>query len=511
MTEFKIPELGENVSAGDVVRVLVKAGDTIEKDQTVLELETDKATIEVPSSVSGTVQEVKVKPGDKVKVGQVVLTLGDGAAADTPAQKAVPAKADAGGDAPAKGAPAEGGGPKSTKSAPSTPAAAADAPKPKPQPEGAAEEGGLSQAATPERTNEVEAGAQARGTEGAKAQAEEAQPRQKPRGEVVDINRGARAAAQPPTSAEAEAPRKPAAPAAPSVRRLARELGVDIAVVQGSGAGGRISTDDLQAHVRAALSAVSGGGAAARSAPLPDFTKWGEVERKPMSNIRRKTAEHLASAWNVIPHVTQHDRADITAVEGLRKRYAPQAEKAGGKLTMTAIALKIVAGALQRFPQFNSSIDVENNEIVYKKSIHVGVAADTPRGLLVPVVRDVDRKGIFQLAKDLADLSEKSRGGKLGLDEMQGGGFTITNLGGIGGTFFTPIVNWPEVAILGVSRASWEPIWRPASVEDEGTFEPRLMLPLSLSYDHRVIDGADAARFLRWICEALEQPFVLAL
>jgi pyruvate dehydrogenase E2 component (dihydrolipoyllysine-residue acetyltransferase) len=497
-TEFKIPELGENVSAGDVVRVLVKAGDTIEKDQTVLELETDKATIEVPSSVSGTVQEVKVKPGDKVKVGQVVLTVGDGAAADAPPQKAEPAKADA---APAKGASAEGGRSKSAA------ASAADAPKPKPQPSGAAEEGGLSQAATAERTN---AEAQARGDEGT-AQGQEEQPRQKPRGEVVDINRGARPAAPPPATTEADAPRKPAAPAAPSVRRLARELGVDIAVVQGSGPGGRISTDDLQAHVRAALSAATSRGPAPRSAALPDFTKWGEVERKPMSNIRRKTAEHLASAWNVIPHVTQHDRADITAVEGLRKRYAPQAEKSGGKLTMTAIALKIVAGALQRFPQFNASIDVETNEIVYKKSIHVGVAADTPRGLLVPVVRDVDHKGIFELAKDLAGLSDKSRAGKLGLDEMQGAGFTITNLGGIGGTSFTPIVNWPEVAILGVSRASWEPIWRPASVEDEGTFEPRLMLPLSLSYDHRVIDGADAARFLRWICEALEQPFLLAL
>ena len=248
-TEFKIPELGENVSAGDVVRVLVKAGDTIEKDQPVLELETDKATIEVPSSVSGTIQEVKVKPGDKVKVGQVVLTLGDGAAADAPAQKAEPAKA--GGDAPAKGAPAEGGRSKSAA------AAAADAPKPKPQPSGAAEEGGLSQAATPERTND--AAAQARGDEGASAQGQEEQPRQKPRGEVVDINRGARAAAPPPpASTEADAPRKPAAPAAPSVRRLARELGVDIAVVQGSGPGGRISTDDLQAHVRAALSAGGG-------------------------------------------------------------------------------------------------------------------------------------------------------------------------------------------------------------------------------------------------------------
>ena len=508
MIEFKIPELGENVSAGDVVKVLVKVGDAIEKDQPVLELETDKATIEVPSSVSGTVQEIKVKQGDKVKVGQVVLTLGDGAAAEKPAEKpgqgedAEAAKPDA---APAKkGADAKSANGGKTKSA-----AAADAPKPKPQPAGAAEEGGLSQVATPERKGEDDGDAAEEGTVESKEQ-----PRQKPRGEVVDINRGARAAAPPPAGAEAESSKTPPPPAAPSVRRMARELGVDIALVSGSGTGGRISTEDVQNYVKAALSgAASGAGGATRAvaAALPDFTKWGEVERKPMSNIRRKTSEHLASAWNVIPHVTQHDRADITAVEGLRKRYSPQAEKAGGKLTMTAIALKIVAGALQRFPQFNSSIDVEKNEIVYKKSIHVGVAADTPRGLLVPVVRDVDHKGIFELAKELAGLSEKSRGGKLGLDEMQGGGFTITNLGGIGGTSFTPIVNWPEVAILGVSRSSWEPVWRPASVEDEGTFEPRLMLPLSLSYDHRVIDGADAARFLRWICEAFEQPFVLSL
>src|SRR6185436_161069 len=208
-------------------------------------------------------------------------------------------------------------------------------------------------------------------------------------------------------------------------------------------------------------------------------------------------------AWNAIPHVTQHDRADITAVEGLRKRYAPQAEKAGGKLTMTAIALKIVAGALQRFPQFNSSIDPGRNEIIYKKSIHVGVAADTPRGLLVPVIRDVDRKGIFELAADLAKASEKARTGKLGIDDMQGAGFTITNLGGIGGTSFTPIVNWPEVAILGISRGTIEPVYV------GGSFQPRLMLPLSLSYDHRVIDGADGARFLRWVSEAFEQPFVM--
>ena len=491
-TEFKIPELGENVTAGDVVRVLVKAGDSIEKDQPVLELETDKATIEVPSSVSGTVQDVKVKQGDKVKVGQVVLTVGDGAAAPAkPAGKPAPAETAAKTPAPE----------------PSKETAADKAPKPKPQPPGAAEEGGLSQAATPERNEERKE--ERKEEEGQ----DQERPRQKPRGEVVDINRGARAGQQPPAPpAEAEAPRRPPAPAAPSVRRLARELGVDIAQVTGSGPEGRISIEDVQLYVKNALANLQTGRTGAGAAvPLPDFSKWGEVERKPMSNIRRKTSEHLSHAWNVIPHVTQHDRADITAVEGLRKKYAPQAEKAGGKLTMTAIALKIVAGALQRFPQFNSSIDVAANELVYKKSIHVGVAADTPRGLLVPVIRDVDRKGIFDLSKELAHASDKARNGKLGLDDMQGAGFTITNLGGIGGTSFTPIVNWPEVAILGVSRGSWEPVWRPASVEDEGTFEPRLMLPLSLSYDHRVIDGADAARFLRWVCDAFEQPFVLSL
>jgi pyruvate dehydrogenase E2 component (dihydrolipoamide acetyltransferase) len=328
-------------------------------------------------------------------------------------------------------------------------------------------------------------------------------PEPKPkRGEVVDIRGGARAAQAPPAPPAEVEPQGPAAPAAPSVRRLARELGVDIRRVAGSGPAGRISLDDVQAYVRNAL---AGGIPASAPSSLPDFTKWGEVERKPMSNIRRKTAEHLSSAWNTIPHVTQHDKADITALEALRKQYSPQAEKAGGKLTMTAIALKIVAAALRKFPQFNSSIDVARNEIVYKKSIHVGVAADTERGLLVPVIRDVDRKGVMQLAAELGAASDKARAGKLSLDDMQGGGFTITNLGGIGGTSFTPIVNWPEVAILGISRGAREPVFV------NGAFEPRLMLPLSMSYDHRVIDGADAARFLRWVAEAFEQPFVMSL
>ena len=480
-TDITLPELGENVTAGDVVRVLVSPGDTVAKDQPLLELETDKATIEVPSTVAGTVKDVRVKQGERIKVGQVVLTMEDG---DGAASKA---------SAPAKAAESSGA-------------------KPQPQPAGAPEEGGLSQKA-PGQAEGAGSGGARRASEDAgqgrddQAEAQEAEsvaesrPR---RGEVVDISRGARAT-QPAAAASAEPVEQgPAAPAAPSVRRLARELGVDIRRVQGSGPGGRISNEDVQAFVKSVMSA---GGGAAPAAPsvLPDFTKWGEIERKPMSNIRRKTAEHLGHAWNQIPHVTQHDKADITAVEELRKKYAPQAEKAGGKLTMTAVALKIAAAALQRFPQFNSSVDIARNEIVYRKSVHIGVAVDTPRGLLVPVIRNVDRKGIIELASDLAKVSEKARSGKLSLDEMQGGGFTITNLGGIGGTSFTPIVNWPEVAILGISRGGFEPVY------DGQTFKPRLMLPLSLSYDHRVIDGADGARFLRWVADAFEQPFVLSL
>lgn len=496
MTEFKIPELGENVTAGDVVRILVKAGDTLAKDQAVLELETDKATIEVPSDVAGTVVEIKVKQGDKVKVGQVVLTVDEGAAGS------------------AAGTPAA-----------SDSSEKADAPKQRTQPAGAAEEGGISQKASPvpqatgggaERAQEDRDEGEADQPEAQEADAEKAgapttdeSPRQK-RGEVVDINRGGRQQAGTPQPAADEQPEAdaPAAPAAPSVRRMARELGVDIRQVAGSGDGGRISVEDLQAFVKGVMTGSTpeaAPGSLTAGRPLPDFTKWGEVERKPMSNIRRKTAEHLGHAWHVIPHVTQHDKADITALEALRKQYGPQAEKAGGKLTMTAIALKIVAAAIRKFPQFNASLDQARNEIIYKKAVHLGVAADTERGLLVPVVRDVDRKGIFELAAELAQLSEKARAGKLSLDEMQGGGMTITNLGGIGGTSFTPIVNWPEVAILGISRGAQEPVW------DGSSFQPRLMLPLSLSYDHRVIDGADAARFLRWVCDAFEQPFVLAL
>ena len=289
---------------------------------------------------------------------------------------------------------------------------------------------------------------------------------------------------------------------------MARELGVDIFQVAGSGPNGRISIEDVKAHTKKLVTTVAAGGAAAGAAEaLPDFTRWGAVERQPMRAVRRKTAEHLSAAWATIPHVTQHDVADITALEELRKKYAKQVEAAGGNLTVTAIVVKVAAAALKAFPQFNTSIDVAANEIIYKKFVNIGIAVDTDRGLLVPVIRDADTKSITQISVELPQLSEKARNRKISLDEMQGGCFSISNLGGIGGTFFTPIVNAPEVAILGISRARMEPVFN----KDTNQFVPRLMLPLSLSYDHRVIDGADGIRFLRWVVEAIEQPFVLAL
>jgi len=442
-TDFKLPELGENIATGDVLRVLVKPGDVLVKNQPVLELETDKATIEVPSSVVGQVKDVKIKAGDKIKVGQPILTYDEAAGAD--------------GEASAPERPAE-----KQEPAPLVQAAAARVERPAPA-------GGAIAA-----------------------------PRDR---KVVDIGRGARPAA--PAASEL-----PVAPAAPSVRRMARELGVDVDQVAGTGPDGRISIEDVKEHARRIVTgAVTTKGAPRVGEPLPDFSRWGEIDRQPMRAVRRKTAEHLAAAWAAIPHVTQHDLVDITALEELRKRYAKKAEAIGGSLTVTAIAVKVVAAALRIFPPLNSSIDLAADEIVYKKYVHIGIAVDTDRGLLVPVVRNADTKNILQLSVEIAQLSEKARTRKISLDEMQGGTFSISNLGGIGGTAFTPLVNLPEVAILGISRARMEPVYS----KETGQFVPRLMLPLSLSYDHRVVDGADGIRFLRWVAEALEQPFLLAL
>ncbi len=457
-TELKLPELGENIAAGDVLRVLVKPGDTIARDQPVLELETDKATIEVPSSVAGSVTTVNVKAGDKVKVGQTILTVDGADAAAAPAPKAA---------ARQPAAPP----PPSEKAAAASPEkeARAAAPKAAPAPE-------------PEEAEEPAAAPQTRGAN------------------VVNIARAPRPAAEPAR------PGMPAAPAAPSVRRMARELGVDINQVAGTGPDGRISIDDVKAHAKGIITGA-GGARAPLAEPLPDFSRWGDIERQPLKAVRRKTAEHLSAAWATVAHVTQHELADITALEELRKKYARKTEQAGGNLTVTAIATKVVASALRVFPQFNASLDLAADELIFKKYVHIGIAVDTDRGLLVPVIRNADTKNIIELASEIGQLSEKARSRKITLEEMQGGCFSISNLGGIGGSFFTPIVNTPEVAILGISRAKTEPVWS----KETGQFVPRLMLPLSLSYDHRVIDGADGIRFLRWVAEALEQPFLLAL
>jgi pyruvate dehydrogenase E2 component (dihydrolipoamide acetyltransferase) len=481
VTDFTLPELGENIAAGDVLRVLVKAGDALAKDQPVLELETDKATIEVPSSVAGVVKDIKVKAGDKVKVGQAILSVDDGGAAAA---------------APPKPDKAQKPAPKSSDQAATVPTEGTLEQHVAGKRETAADKSG--EVEEEERTPETPSRPPAR------------EPQRAP-GNVVDI-RGARAAAEPVSAPEAQAP------AAPSVRRMARELGVDIDIVQGTGPNGRISIEDVKDHAKRIVTTsrsdagVPGAVSAGAQAALPDFSRYGEVERQPMRPVRRKTAEHLSAAWATVPHVTQFDRADITALEALRHKYAKQAEASGGALTVTAIAVKIVATALKVFPQFNASIDAAAGEIVLKKYVHIGVAVDTDRGLLVPVIRDANSKNIIQISAEVSQLAEKARTRKIALEEMQGGCFSISNLGGIGGTFFTPIVNAPEVAILGISRAQNEPVWvADAGAPAGGTFQPRLMLPLSLSYDHRVIDGADGIRFMRWVVAALEEPFVLAL
>jgi pyruvate dehydrogenase E2 component (dihydrolipoamide acetyltransferase) len=301
--------------------------------------------------------------------------------------------------------------------------------------------------------------------------------------------------------------------AAPSVRRLARELGVDVTEVVGTGPAGRISMDDVKSHARRLITQGARGPAPAavpagspRTAPpLPDFTQWGSVERVPMSAIRRATAEAMTTAWTTVPMVTQFDRADVTELEAFRKRYADRAEQAGAKLTLTAMAVRITAAALNVFPKFNASVDVDSREVIYKMFVNVGVAVDTEHGLMVPVIRDADQKNVIEIATELGDLAERARSRKVSLDELRGGTFSISNLGGLGTTNFSPIVNWPEAAILGMGRTSTEAVFT------DGAFVPRRILPLAVTYDHRLIDGADAARFLRWIAEAMENPMLIAL
>ncbi|MBI1916067.1 MAG: 2-oxo acid dehydrogenase subunit E2 [Planctomycetes bacterium] len=450
MTEIKLPGLKENVEVVEVNAVLVSAGDEVAKDQPLLEVQADKAALDVPSPVAGRVGEIRVKAGDQVKVGQVFCVIEEG-----------------GGDGkqkPAKGEQAAkvAAGKTSAKSGESTVEKRADEPRPKERPK-------------------------------------EEPPAETPARQVP-------AAEQPAPSPRQPVPQRtgngPVVLAGPATRRLAREFGVDLSQVHGSGRHGRVTQDDVKVYVRE----IASGGAAPAAPPgaapaaptLPRFEDFGPLERESLSKVRRLTAQQVSLAWTTIPHVTQHDEADITDLETFRKSR----DGKGPKLTVTAFALKAAAIALKQFPHFNASLDLANNQLVLKGYYHIGVAVDTERGLVVPVVRDVDKKSIEALATELTETADKARKGQF---DMTGGTFTISNLGGIGGTAFTPIVNWPEVAILGLSRSRWQPTVR------DGQVTPRLILPLSLSYDHRALDGAAAARFTRFLAEMLENPLVMLL
>lgn len=454
MKNFVIPELGESISSATIVKVLVKVGDTVEPEQSVLELETDKATIEVPSDVSGKVVEVKVKEGDTVSIGQVIFSVEESAgtaiAPETPNAEVVAAP--------------------EMLIEPDSQAAIEVVPPIEPEQLPAVEEK-VTENFTPVNNPLVEP----------------------PKAILVEN--------QPPILSNA-------APAAPSVRRLAREIGVDVNQIKGTGPGGRILLDDVKAYSKSLhlqRNEMQHIRVEQHQEPLPDFSRYGETVSEPMSNIRQKTAQHLSHAWHTIPHVTQFDKADITQLEEFRKSYAKTAEKFGVKLTVTAILVKIISSAMKNFPQFNASVDLQNKAIIYKKYFNIGIAVDTDFGLIVPVIKNADKLNIIEISKEISILAEKARTKKVAIADMQGGCFTITNLGGIGGTAFTPIINAPEVAILGVSKGSIEPVYI------NGKFEPRLMLPLSLSYDHRVIDGADGIRFLRWVIDALENPMKLII
>lgn len=444
--DVKLPELGENIEEAEVISVLVEPGQTVSEGQPLLELETDKATVEVPAPFGGVVSAVRVKPGDRIKVGQAIVAF-DGAG--------------------------DGGAAKEERPAP------AETPKGKPATKGRAA-GSEPRPAAPEPEPEEEA---------------EAEP-----AETADDEDEA------PEAAREASEKGAAVSAGPAVRKLARELGIDVAAVRPSKESGRLSLDDVKRHAREQLGAKQRVEAKPSVPELPDFSKFGAVERKALSGMRRTTAATMARSWQQIPHVTQFDRADITELEALRRRLGERAAAASGaKLTLTAIVLKVAASALRAFPKFGASLDIAREEVVYKQYVHIGVAVDTEYGLTVPVIRDVDQKNLLQIAAEVAALSERARHRKLGPEDLAGANFTVTNLGGLGTTYFSPIIHWPEVSVLGVGRAATE------AVHGANGFEPRLILPLSVSYDHRLIDGADAARFQRWIAEALEQPFLLAL
>jgi pyruvate dehydrogenase E2 component (dihydrolipoamide acetyltransferase) len=446
-----IPELGENIESATVAGISVSPGDTVDDEQALLELEAGKATLEIPAGISGTVKQLLVTEGDEVTVGTEIAEL------DTEAN------ADEGESAEAASHEGEAESATSKEAAPET------------SPE--------EKAPTNEETSQSN---------------REIAGQQDP---IIPVT--------PVGDLEEKTPVTPQkhVPAAPSVRRFAREIGINVDTVKGTGPHGRVSLDDVKRHAKELNQRrqAGTGGVAHEQPPLPDFGKWGEVRLEKMSAIRFATARQVSICWNMIPRVTHLDEADITELEQLRKRYADRATAAGGKLTMAVMVVKTVAAALRKFPEMNASIDMEQKTIIYKDYVNMGIAVATPKGLVVPVIRNADKKNMVQLAVEIGEIAAKCREGKVQQSDLEGGTFTITNLGSIGGSHFTPIVNYPEVGIMGLGRAAKRPVFRGDNIE------AGLFLPLSLSYDHRLIDGADAARFVRWIADAIEQPLLLSL
>ena len=510
-----VPDLGDFHDV-EVIEVLVKAGDTIAVDSPLITLETDKATMDVPSTAAGRVAAVSVKKGDRVSKGSAVVVLESAAAPS--AKKASPA----------------GGGRKPATAAATAASAEIEVRVPDlgdfkdvevievlvQAGDTVALETPLITLETEKATMDVPSSAAGQVTKLLIAKGSRVNA-----GDLVATVRGeagvAPAALAPAPAAAAAAPAAPSAArpvpvapvimgadadirrahAGPSVRRFARELGVELTRVTGTGVKGRITADDVKGFVKKVLTGAPAAGAAALPrVPEVDFAAFGPVEVKPLGRIQRISASRLQASWVNLPHVTQHDEADITELEALRVSLKDRASALGIKLTPLAFIARACARVIAQFPNFNSSLDASGQNLVFKKYLHLGFAADTPNGLVVPVIRDAGRKDVYELARDLGELAGKARAGKLSAAEMQGGCFTISSLGGIGGTAFTPIINAPEVAILGVSRSQQRPVWK------DGAFVPRLMLPLSLSYDHRVIDGAEAVRFVVALAEALAQP-----
>jgi pyruvate dehydrogenase E2 component (dihydrolipoamide acetyltransferase) len=458
--EAKVPDIGD-FHGVPVIEVMVKPGDHIDKDQGLVTLESAKATMEVPAPFAGTVKGVEVRVGDEVSEGSVIATI----EADTEAAAAAPAAARAGPLPTPAGRGDEGEGSSPAQGA--TPAFGAAEPTPAPA-----------------------------GHHGAVGHGRQVYPE----GE----GKAAASRRAPPIAFDADSIMPDKVPyASPMVRAFARELGVDLARVGGSERGGRITRDDVQKFVKGVMAGggpvAAGGATGLNLLPWPqiDFSKFGETETRPLSRIKKLSGANLARNWAMIPHVTQFEDADITELEALRVALNKENEKSGNKVTLLAFLIKASVAALQKYPDFNASLDASGENLVLKKYFHIGFAADTPNGLVVPVIRDCDKKGVQEIAREMSTLAKKARDGKLTPGEMSGGCFSISSLGGIGGTAFTPIINAPEVAILGVSKSSMQPVWNGKE------FAPRLMLPLSLSYDHRVIDGAAAARFASYLSQLL--------